>query len=177
MRKKTPAWPIEWKRNAGMSSRSQRELDGLDWQLLRELQADARLSYNELARRTGLSSPTVAERVRRMEDAGVIAGYRAEVDPAKVGLPVMAVVHMRCDPGKCLLKTTGVEAYPEILEVLKVWGSHCTIFKVVAESNEHLAEIFERLGQHGQVETLIVWPSGHTRRLIDWEDEAPRTTP
>ena len=153
-----------------MTLRSQKELDSLDWQLLRELQADARLSYNELARRTGLSSPTVAERVRRMEEAGVIAAYRAEVDPAKVGLPVMAVVHMRCDPGKCLLKTTGIDAFPEVLEVLKVWGSHCTILKVAATSNEHLEKLFERLGRHGHLETLVVWPSGFTRRPIDWEN-------
>lgn len=159
-----------------MSSRSQRDLDSLDWQLLRELQADARLSYNELARRTGLSSPTVAERVRRMEDAGVISGYRAEVDPAKVGLPVLAVVHMRCDPGKCILKTAGLDNFPEVLEVLKVWGAHCTIFKVAAASNEHLEKLFERLGQHGQMETLVVWPSGLTRRPIDWEDGESRMT-
>jgi Lrp/AsnC family leucine-responsive transcriptional regulator len=158
-----------------MSSRMQRDLDSLDWQLLREWQADARLSFNELARRVGLSPPTVAERVRRMEEAGVIAGYRAEVDPAKVGLPVMAVVHMRCDPGKCLLKTTGLESYPEVMEVLKVWGQHCTILKVVAASTPHLERLFERLGQHGRVETAVVWPSGLERRVIDWEGGVSET--
>ena len=62
------------------------EPDATDWLLLRELQADARLSFNELARRIHLSAPAVAERVRRMEQAGVITGYRAVVDPAAVGV-------------------------------------------------------------------------------------------
>lgn len=153
-----------------MHSRTQKSLDSLDWQLLRELQADARLFYNELSRRVGLSSPTVAERVRRMEDAGIIAGYRAEVDPARLGLPVMALIQARCVPGKCLLKTTSPADFPEVIEVLKVSGAHCTILKVVASSMPHLEELLERLGQHGQMLTKMVFSSALSRRVIDWED-------
>jgi len=158
-----------------MASRTQRQLDALDWSLLRELQQDARLSYNELARRVGLSSPAVAERVRRLEDAGVIAGYRAEVDPAKVGLRVMALIQMRCEPGKCLLKTTSATAFPEVLEVLKVSGPHCTVLKIVAASVAHLESLFERLGQHGEMQTSMVWSSALSRRAIDWEGGIPET--
>jgi Lrp/AsnC family leucine-responsive transcriptional regulator len=159
--------------NDGMASQTQRPLDALDWSILRELQADARLSYNELARRVGLSSPTVAERVRRLEEAGVIAGYRAEVDPAKVGLPVMALVRLRCRPGRCLLNTSRAAAYPEVLEVLKVSGAHCTVLKVVAASIPHLERVFDRLRQHGEIETAVVWSSGLERRPIDWEGGVP----
>lgn len=159
-----------------MTLRSQNGLDSLDWQLLRELQADARLSYNELARRVGLSSPTVAERVRRMEEAGVITGYRAEVDPAKVGLPVMALVRLRCKPGRCLLNTTNPEANPEVIEVLRVSGGHCTNLKVVAESTAHLQDVFRRLDEHGEMETTMVWSSALNRRVIDWEDGTPELT-
>ncbi len=156
-----------------MPLRTQRALDSLDWQLLRELQADARLSYNALARRVGLSAPAVAERVRRMEDAGVIAGYRAEVDPAKVGLPVTALIQMHCAPGKCLLKTSSAADFPEVVEVLKVSGPHCTVLKVVAASVAHLESLFERLGTHGELETSMVWSSALTRRPIDWESGIP----
>jgi len=151
----------------------QKDLDSLDWSILRELQADARLSYNELARRVGLSSPTVAERVHRMEDAGVITGYRAEIDPARVGLPVMALIQMRCAPDRCLLKTANVAEYPEVMEVLKVSGPHCTVLKVVAASVAHLESLFERLGTHGELETSMVWSSALTRRPIDWESGIP----
>jgi len=160
-----------------MTSRTQRPVDALDWQLLRELQEDARLSYNELARRVGLSSPAVADRVRRLEERGIIAGYRAEVDPAKVGLPVMALVQMRCEPGKCLLKTASAADYPEVLEVLKVSGPHCTVLKVAASSIAHLEELFERLGRHGELLTSMVWSSGLSRRVINWEGGIPDVQP
>jgi Lrp/AsnC family leucine-responsive transcriptional regulator len=156
-----------------MISRSQKDLDSLDWQILRELQADARLSYNELARRVGLSSPAVAERVRRLEEAGVITGYRAEIDPAKVGLPVMALVRLRCKPGRCLLNTTSPAAHPEVIEVLKVSGAHCTVLKIVATSTAHLEDAFRRLGEHGEMQTTMVWSSALNRRAIDWEDGTP----
>ena len=160
-----------------MASQTQRPLDALDWQILRELQQDARLSYNALARRVGLSAPAVAERVRRMEEAGVIVGYRAEIDPAKVGLPVTAVIQLHCAPGRCLLKTASAADFPEIIEVLKVSGPYCTILKVVAASIPHLEQFFERLGQHGELQTSMVWSSALSRRVIDWESGAPAYDP
>ncbi len=160
-----------------MTSQTQRPLDALDWQILRELQQDARLSYNALARRVGLSAPAVAERVRRLEEAGVIIGYRAEVDPAKVGLPVTAVIQLHCAPGKCLLKTASAADFPEIIEVLKVSGPYCTVLKVVASSIPHLEQFFERLGQHGELQTSMVWSSALSRRVIDWESGVPDYDP
>lgn len=148
-----------------MASRAGKPLDALDWRILRELQADARLSYNELARRVGLSSPTVAERVRRLEEAGVIAGYRAAVDPAKVGLPVMALVQLRCRPGRCLLQTRRGADFPEVIEVLKVSGAHCTVLKVVAASHGHMESVVDRLNEHGEVQTSVVWSSGLERQI------------
>lgn len=160
-----------------MTYQSLRELDALDWQLPRELQTDARLSFNALSRRVGLSAPAVAERVRRMEEAGIIAGYRAEVDPAKIGLPVMALVQLRCDHGKCLLKTAQADDFPEILEVLKVSGPHCTVLKVVASSVAHLEAVFDRIGQHGASQSTMVWSSALNRRVIDWEGGIPEVEP
>lgn len=74
------------RRNRATAGDSQRLLDDTGWQILEELQGDARLSFSELGRRVGLSTPAVTQRVRRMEDAGIITGYRAVVDPATVGL-------------------------------------------------------------------------------------------
>src|SRR3712207_7248967 len=69
-------------------------MDSIDWKVLRELQTDARISYAELGRRVGLTTPAVIERVRKLEDAGIITGYRAEIDTAKIGLPITAFVRM-----------------------------------------------------------------------------------
>jgi Lrp/AsnC family leucine-responsive transcriptional regulator len=156
-----------------MTLQLERSLDSFDWEILRQLQADARLSYNELSRRVGLSSPAVAERVRRLEESGVIAGYRAEVDPAKIGLPIMALIQLRCDRDKCLLKTATASEFPEIVEVLKVTGDYCTHIKIVASSIAHLEAIKGRLGERGSMSTSLIYSSALSRRIIDWEHGIP----
>lgn len=77
-----------------MSSHDEKLLDDIGWRLLEELQEDARLSYTELGRRVGLSTPAVMERIHKMEDAGIIMGYRAEVNPEKIGFHVTAFVRV-----------------------------------------------------------------------------------
>lgn len=134
----------------------ERPLDDTDWQILEELQADGRLSYHELGRRVGLSAPAVAERVRRLEDAGIIAGYQARVDPALAGLPVGAFIQMRCRLDRCLLKTSQADDYPEVVEIHKLSGDYCSMLKVRAASIEHLEGVIERIGQHGEMRTSIV---------------------
>lgn len=142
------------------------ELDEVDWSILSELQADARLSYNELSRRVHLSAPAVAERVRRLEESGVIAGYGARVDPALAGQPLLAFIELRCKLGACLLKTTGAEDFPEIAEVHKLSGEHCTMLKVRSASLVHLEGLIERLGEHGEMRTHIVLSTQYEHRPV-----------
>jgi Lrp/AsnC family transcriptional regulator, leucine-responsive regulatory protein len=149
-----------------MASRTERTLDSTDWQILQQLQADARLSFNEIGRRVGLSAPAVAERVRRLEDAGIVTGYHARVDPAKVGLGLTAFIQLRCGQGRCLLKTTQPEDYPEVEEIHKLSGDSCSMLKVRAASMPHLEAIIERLGQHGEMRTSIVLSSPLERRAV-----------
>ena len=152
-----------------MAYQLERPLDSTDWSILRELQQDGRLSYNELGRRVGLSAPAAAERVRRLESAGVITGYGARVDPAKMGLPLLAMIELRCAAGKCLLKTSSADEFPEILEMHKLSGSHCALLKVALSSMRHLEAFNERLGAHGPLTSTIVLSSPMTYRTIDWE--------
>ena len=153
-----------------MTFQSESPLDATDWKILRELQQDARLSYNELGRRVALSAPAAAERVRKLEDRGIITGYGAQVDPAKIGLPFLAFIQLRCDTGKCLLKTSSASAFPEVLEIHKLNGNFCTILKVAVSSMQHLEALNERLSKHGPVVTYIVPSTAMTRRVIDWEN-------
>lgn len=134
----------------------ERNLDATDWQILAALQADGRLSYNQLGKRVNLSPPAVADRVRRLEETGVIVGYRAEVDPARAGQPLSAFVQMRCTTGRCLLKTTKSEDFPEVLEIHKLSGNSCTMLRVRVVSMPHLEGLFERLGEHGEINTHVV---------------------
>src|SRR5260221_6052763 len=107
-----------------MALQSERPLDSPTWKILRELQRDARLSYNEMGRRVGLSAPAAAERVRKLEDAGVITGYGAQIDPAKVGMPLLALIQLRCAAGSGLLKTRTAQEFPEVLEMYNLSVSH-----------------------------------------------------
>ena len=144
-----------------------RSLDRTDWRILAELQRDGRLSYKQLAKRVNLSPPAVAERVRRLEESGVISGYQARVDPARAGLPLTAFVQMRCTLGNCLLKTTTAEEFPEVAEVHKLSGSWCTMLKVRVASMAHLEGLLERLGQHGEMNSHVVLSTQYESREIE----------
>jgi Lrp/AsnC family transcriptional regulator, leucine-responsive regulatory protein len=142
------------------------ELDDVDWRLLAALQTDARLSYNALSRRVHLSAPAVAERVRRLEAAGVITGYRAGVDPARAGQPLLAFIQLRCSLGRCLLETTTAETYPEVVEIHKLSGEHCTMLKLRAASLGHLEGVIERIGEHGRINTHVVLSTAYEGRPV-----------
>ncbi|MEV6104175.1 Lrp/AsnC family transcriptional regulator [Streptomyces sp. NPDC051940] len=161
-----------------MGSRSEEvHLDELDWRLLAELQADARLSYAQLGRRVNLSPPAVAERVRRLERDGVITGYEAKVSAGRVGQPVSMFVQLRCQLGSCLLKTSAADDYPEVVEVHKLTGEHCTMLKVRAASLEHLEGLLERLGKHGAMSTSMVLSTQYEgRRVEPAPSDYPRAT-
>lgn len=152
-------------------------LDDLDWRLLEELQADARLSFNELARRVHLSPPAVAERVRRLERAGVITGYAARVDPARAGQPLLAFIQLRCALSRCLLKTTTAEDYPELVEIHKLSGEHCTMLKARTTSLAHLEGLIERLGAHGDMRTHIVLSTQYDGRPVQQPTAQRPVTP
>ncbi|MFC4946298.1 Lrp/AsnC family transcriptional regulator [Pseudonocardia sp. GCM10023141] len=150
-----------------MSALQSVELDDLDWRLLAELQRDGRLSFNELSRRVHLSAPAVAERVRRLEQAGVITGYRATVDPARAGQPLLAFIQLRCALGSCLLKTTSSADYPEVVEIHKVSGEYCTLLKARLASLGHLEGLNERIGLLGEIRTHIVLSTQFDGRLVE----------
>jgi Lrp/AsnC family transcriptional regulator, leucine-responsive regulatory protein len=136
-------------------------LDDLDWKLLAELQRDARSSFNELARRLGVSAPTVAQRVRRLESGGAITGYRATVDPAVAGRPVQAVVSMRCYGPRCItLRPERVADWPEILSVVRITGDICSLVHVATANMDELRELLERLWEYGETASAMIlsWP-------------------
>jgi Lrp/AsnC family leucine-responsive transcriptional regulator len=149
-----------------MALRMDRALDQTDWRILAELQDDARLSFKQLGRRVNQSPPAVADRVRRLEEAGVIAGYRAQVEPTAVGLPLSAFVQMRCQPGRCLLKTSTDEDYPEVTEIHKLTGSSCTMLRVRVASMRHFEGLLERLGEHGEMTTHVVLSTQYQGRRV-----------
>jgi Lrp/AsnC family transcriptional regulator, leucine-responsive regulatory protein len=148
-----------------MALDTEKVMDDINWDLLQALQEDARLSYSELGRRVGLSSPAVVERVRRMEEAGIITGYRAEVNLEKLGLPIIAFMRVVSTPGQCSQVSPAFNKLPEVLECHRVTGSDDYLLKVAVSSVTHLEELIDKV-PHYQVTTLIVLSSPVTRRTI-----------
>jgi Lrp/AsnC family leucine-responsive transcriptional regulator len=119
-----------------MSTENERLLDTTGWRILEELQGNARLTHKELGRRVNLSAPAAAERMRRMEEAGIITGYRAQVDPEKVEALVVEL--------------------PEVLECHRATGTDCYVMKVVLASMDHLQKLLDKLVLWGSPVTSIV---------------------
>ncbi|MDG4789396.1 Lrp/AsnC family transcriptional regulator [Micromonospora sp. WMMD1102] len=134
-------------------------MDDMDWALLRELQADARLSFSELSRRVHLSPPAVAERVRRLEESGVVTGYHAHVDLTRAGRNVVAMIRMSCYGARCILRDPEVPKWPEILEIHRITGDACSMLKVAAESIEAFEQVIDRLAPYGQPSSTMVLSS------------------
>jgi Lrp/AsnC family leucine-responsive transcriptional regulator len=149
-------------------------LDRTDWQLLEELQRDGRASYADLARTVAMSPSAVAERVRRLEEAGVIAGYRAAIDPDRVGLQVMAFVRLRYPNGNYRPFHALLDSTPEVVEAHHVTGEDCFVLKVVARSMRHLEEVTGRISGLGAVTTSVVYSSPLTGRAIAAGAAIPR---
>ncbi len=143
-----------------------RLLDEIGWKILMELQENARLSFAELGRRVGLSTPAVAQRVRRLEDEGIIKAYRAEVDPVKVGLPILAFIRMNI-VGNVLVKLTAqVQEMPEIVECHRSTGEDSFILKVHVVTVEQLRDVIDKLTPYGTTSTSLVLSSIKENKAI-----------
>ncbi len=146
--------------NAATVSEAMRELehllDDIGWKILGELQQNARISFAELGRIVGLSTPAVTERVHKLEEAGIIVGYRAQIDPAKVGLPMLAFVNVKVG-GENLARFMELAAtHPEVLECHRVTGAESFLLKVAVSDVTHLEKLLDALMPYVGTTTSMV---------------------
>jgi Lrp/AsnC family leucine-responsive transcriptional regulator len=134
-------------------------LDAVNVALLQQLQADARVSIAELGRRVNLSAPAVAERLQRLERAGVVTGYRAVVDPKALGYPIASFVRIRPTTRRLHQIPELAREIPEIVECHRVTGEDCYVLKLHLRSMDDLEEILDRLIVLGQTTTSIIHSS------------------
>ena len=141
-------------------------LDDTDWRILVELQTNARITFTELGRRVALTPPAVAERVRRLEESGVITAFRSELDPASVGYPITAFVRWTAAGPDCAYLGEVAKGFEEIVECHRITGEASYILKVVARSVQHLEELIDRLMPHGSTITSVVLSSPVINRAL-----------
>ena len=139
-------------------------VDAINRRLLAELQTDARLSLAELGRRVGLSSPAVAERLQRLEEAGVVRGYRADVDPRALGLALTVVIRIRPAPREIVKVADLARRTPEVVECNRITGDDCYIMRAHVRDVEDLEEVIDQFVAYGQTTTSIVQSSPVPRR-------------
>ncbi|BCG95419.1 AsnC family transcriptional regulator [Mesorhizobium sp. 131-2-1] len=140
-------------------------LDPTDMVIVEILQEDGRIGISELGRRVGLSQPATSERVKRLEERGIVVGYRAVIDPAALGLGTMAVIRLRTTHEHiqaCLKKFAQM---PQVIEVLRVTGEDCFLVKVVVPSPPDLEAIVDGIGRYGAVTTNVVLRAEPPKRL------------
>ena len=143
-----------------------KHLDPLGWKMLIELQKDARISFAELGRRVGLSTPAVALRVRRMEEEGIIRAYRAEISPSHVGLPITAYIRMSIVGDVLPRLTAQIRSMTEVVECHRGTGADSFIMKVNVISVEHLNDVIDRLTPYGTTSTSLVLGSVVEKSLL-----------
>jgi Lrp/AsnC family leucine-responsive transcriptional regulator len=131
-------------------------LDEVNRRLLAELDVDPRAGAAELARRVGMSAPAVRERLTRLEESGVIRGYRLDVDPAALGLPVAAWVRVRPGPGQLTRVAELAARTPQVSECHRISGEDCFLLKVHVAAIDALAEVLDRFLLHGQTVSSFV---------------------
>ncbi len=148
---------------------SQRSLDATDWQILRLLQTDARLSYREIGRRVNLSTPAVTERVRKLEEAKVICGYRAVVQPAALGHSITAFMQLTVPKRLTSHAVAFLRTRPEVMDCHHVTGDISFILKLCTDSMARLEALMQELGRYGETSTMIVLstPIDAADRLIE----------
>jgi Lrp/AsnC family leucine-responsive transcriptional regulator len=151
---------MKMKENSPPNQRSKALIaDAKNLDMLRALQADPRLPISALARRVGMSAPAVRERLQRLEDTGVITGYRLDIDPKALGLPVTAIVRLRPLPGQLQRIVELVRETANVSECHRVTGEDCFIIKMHLDAIESLDRVLDRFLAHATTTTSIVQSS------------------
>jgi Lrp/AsnC family transcriptional regulator, leucine-responsive regulatory protein len=147
-------------------------LDQRNVELLRLLRADPRMNVSALSRRIGMSAPAVRERIARLEEAGVIRGYRLEIDPRALGFPITVMVRIRPMPGKLPKIVELAQAIKQISECHRITGEDCFIIKLHLRSLDELDAILDRFLVFGQTTTSLLQSSPVPPRPLPLPGEA-----
>jgi Lrp/AsnC family leucine-responsive transcriptional regulator len=131
-------------------------IDHLNWKILKCLQANARQSNAEIGRQVGISSPAVSERIKKMEDAGIIRGYHTHIAPIEAGYQLKAIITLRAFMGMLKPFLEKVKTYDEVLNCYRITGNENIVMEVVLKNQKHLESFIDQLIIYGETKTQIV---------------------
>ena len=131
-------------------------MDKLNWAILEELQKNARVSFSEIGRKVGLTSPAVAERVRKMEDSGIISSYRVNLSHQKTGYQLRAIITLRAFTGRLKAFLETVRDFKEVVNCYRITGNENIIMEVILRDQVHLEKLIDKLITYGETRTHIV---------------------
>lgn len=132
------------------------KIDALNWQILNFLQANARMSNAEIGRRVGVSSPAVAERIKKMEDMEIIQAYATLVSPLEAGYQLKAIITLRAFMGMLKPFLEKVKSFDEVVNCYRITGNENIVMEVVLKNQKHLESFIDRLITYGETKTQIV---------------------
>lgn len=132
------------------------KVDVVNWEILKILQENSRTSLKDIANMVGLTSPTVAERIQRMEDAGVIKKHTATLNMSKIGYPLGVYISIKIRFGQVQKFEKYIKSVPEICECHKLTGNDCMLMKGYVRDPKHLENLNARLAAYGELTTSLI---------------------
>ena len=131
-------------------------LDALNWKILHCLQTNARQSNASIGRQVGISSPAVSERIKKMEDLGIISDFKTIVSPFEIGYQLKAIITLRAFMGKLNPFLQKVKTYNEVLNCYRITGNENIVMEVILKNQNHLESFIDQLIKYGETKTQIV---------------------
>ncbi|MBA09705.1 Lrp/AsnC family transcriptional regulator [Flavobacteriaceae bacterium] len=132
------------------------KVDLINWKILKLLQKNARRSNTEIASYVGISSPAVAERIRKLEDAGIILGYRTKVEPLELGYQLRALVTVRAFMGRLKPFLQKIKTFDEVINCYRITGNENIVLEVILINQKHLEQFIDQLITYGETKTQII---------------------
>ncbi|MGB5818708.1 MAG: Lrp/AsnC family transcriptional regulator [Saonia sp.] len=142
-------------------------MDILDEKIIKALRKNARISFAEIGRIVGLSAPSIADRVQKMEEFDFITGYTVQLDLAKFDYPVQANIALKIDAHGFKVFVSKLDEFPEIFDCIKVTGEYCVVLRVAVKCNEALEDLIDRLTLYGHPNTSIILSNYKDRTHFD----------
>ena len=149
------------------------DLDSKDREILTLLEAEGRRANSEIARLTGLSPPTVAERIGRLRDIGVIRGFTIDIDPARIGLPLAAIIEFQPRSNDDSAAIAAISRNPAVRGCYRVTGPSLLMLMVRVADHAALKALLDEFTRYGDTKTAVILSAETENRPFFGDPKSP----